>query len=168
VPVWKELAERYSPMGFNFTIVYILEAHAQDEWPISSSRYHPNGQRVLLNQHKSMDDRVAAAVAFRDTFKLQGHRILIDDMDNTFNGAYAAWPFRYYVVDEDKVRLLGLPDVNDYGDVFSSKPLHDFLSFYDFGYNKEDAKRRGSSRAASVARMLHYSSGRRGYDDASK
>ena len=28
-PVFKDLARRYTPMGFDFVVVYILEAHAE-------------------------------------------------------------------------------------------------------------------------------------------
>jgi hypothetical protein len=30
--------------------VYITEAHAQDEWPITSARYTPDRKPVILNQ----------------------------------------------------------------------------------------------------------------------
>jgi len=165
VPVWKDLSERYSPMGFNFTMVYIMEAHADDEWPISSSRYMPNGEKVAVNQHKTMEERLDAAFAFRDKFDLRNSRILVDDMLNTFNNAYAAWPFRYWVVDGKEVRLVGMPDVSEHGDKFSSQPLEDFLSYYDYNYDKPESKARASSRAGSMARMLHYSSGRKGYNN---
>ena len=156
VPVWKDLARRYERMGFRFVIVYIMEAHAQDEWPISSCRHHPEGKRVIVNQHKSIEERMEAAKEFRRVFGLEGFRFLVDDMDNTFNNQFAAWPFRYFVMDKREVKLIGMPDVANDGDTFSSAPLQDFFKFYDFEYNPR--------QVGGLARMLHYSSGRLGYD----
>jgi hypothetical protein len=48
-----------------FAMVYIAEAHAQDEWPICSSRCSVDGQPVLLQQAKSTVERVAAAEQLR-------------------------------------------------------------------------------------------------------
>mmetsp|Transcript_139231 Transcript_139231/g.445026 ORF Transcript_139231/g.445026 Transcript_139231/m.445026 type:complete len:98 (+) Transcript_139231:1671-1964(+) len=45
--------------------VYTLEAHAVDEWPISSSRYNPSGQVVSISQHKTLEERIRAAKKFR-------------------------------------------------------------------------------------------------------
>ncbi len=95
-PVWNELAKRYTPMGFDFVVVYILEAHAEDEWPISSSKYHPDGEVVRVKQHKSSNDRIDAAIDFDDVYDIgDNSRFLIDSMDNSFNEQFAAWPFRF-------------------------------------------------------------------------
>ncbi len=166
-PVWKRLVQRYSPMGFDFVIVYILEAHAQDEWNISSSRHHPDGRVVRVDQPKTMEERKEAAGEFAHVFDLFGGRgrILVDDMDDTFNSIFAAWPFRYYVLDGLEVQLVGMPDDRSDGDTFSSEPLESFLSLnYDLGGYSEhpDARVRGQ------ARMMHFSSGRRGYADLRK
>ncbi len=95
-PLWNDLAERYTPMGFDFVVVYILEAHAEDEWPISSAKYHPDRQVVNVKQHKSMKERIAAAREFDDVYYIsENSRVLIDSMDNAFNQQFAAWPFRF-------------------------------------------------------------------------
>lgn len=73
----------------DFVFVYILEAHADDEWKL--------GNQVRINQHKSIKDRVQAARKFQDE---NGIKIpmLVDTMDNAFNKEFAAWPTRFYVV----------------------------------------------------------------------
>ncbi len=95
VPVWNQLAKDYSHMGFEFVVVYILEAHAEDEWPINSSRHHPNGKVVRVTQHKTMEERFAAAREFNEVYGISKYsRLLVDTMDNAFNEQFAAWPFR--------------------------------------------------------------------------
>ena len=95
MPVWRELVGKNTEMNIDFTIVYITEAHAQDEWPISSARDSPNGKPILVNQHKTMEDRIKAAKEFVKAFKLpRTFRVLVDNMDNEFMDQYASWPFR--------------------------------------------------------------------------
>lgn len=163
LPTFQELQECYEHMGFTFTIVYIKEAHAQDEWPMSSGRYMPKsrrGQVVMVNQHRTLDDRVKACRQMLDTFKYHNANVLIDTMENTFMDAFAAWPFRYFVIDNYEVRLIGMPgEISDGGDKFSMKPLEEFLSTFQYNYQVR------STPFEVVARMLHYSSGRKGFSD---
>jgi len=70
--------------------VYILEAHAEDEWPI--------GAEIQINQAKTQEDRLAAAHRFIREAKW-GLPVVADTMANEFEHHYAAWPTRYYVVD---------------------------------------------------------------------
>ncbi len=145
----------------------------QDEWPISSSRDHPEGKVVNVKQHRTMEERLSAAREFCSTFGLSGDpnvRVLVDSMEDSFNGRFAAWPFRYYVMEEEDstsrviLRLIGMPDVRNNGDTFSSEPLERFLAFYDFRYGQQQQAIVNSAVLTRHARMLHYSSGRRGYD----
>ena len=48
------------------------EAHAVDEWPISSSKWTPDDTIVAVPQHKSIEDRVAAAASFLKMFPMDG------------------------------------------------------------------------------------------------
>ena len=58
------------------------------------------------------------------------------------------------------MRLIGMPDSGPEGDTFSSEPLEDFLSSYDtFDYVATPS----ATYSRSMARMLHYSSGKKGY-----
>lgn len=75
----------------DFAFVYIEEAHASDEWPISSSRYMPNNAVVSVRQPKLATDRVALAQSFIDLFALGPEmKILVDDPEsgNPFESAY--------------------------------------------------------------------------------
>ena len=108
------------------------EAHAVDEWPLGSS--------VVVPQHQTIEERIAAARKFQDEFdvrvslcKRHGSGkavvctkhppyirrwfimwramcqamlmcsqyqipILVDDIDDSFNKCFSAWPERYFIV----------------------------------------------------------------------
>jgi len=81
----------------DFLTVYILEAHAQDEWPISSSRFDPKQEMILVEQPKFTLDRITLAKQFieRHSYELP---VLVDKIDNAFEEVYAPWPLRFYIV----------------------------------------------------------------------
>jgi len=89
---------------FNFVFVYIIEAHAQDEWPICSARWSPTGKPILYNQTRTLEDRTRAASDFARDFKMK-MPIIMDDMDNSFEKHYAPWPFRIFIVDPSNTLL---------------------------------------------------------------
>ena len=160
MPVLKDLSERKGLAAVDFTVVYIAEAHAYDEWPISSARDNPSGDVVSVEQPKTIEERLDAARAFAATFGLANHRVFVDAMDDLFDAAFSAWPFRYFVLDGNEARLVGMPEADGDCDKFSSKPLQKFLRRLDNSYSAP--KRVGTH---SMALMLHYTSGRRGYED---
>lgn len=73
--------------------VYILEAHAQDEWPIGLDF-------SCVMQHKTTEERIAAAQMLKTKFGLD-IPVYVDTLSNAFNSHYAAWPERFYVIDTD-------------------------------------------------------------------
>jgi hypothetical protein len=74
-----------------------MEAHASDEWPIGNL---PEG--VVLNQHTSTEDRLAAAHMFQKNNNLHPEiRLLVDPIDNSFNQTYQSWPTRAWVINAD-------------------------------------------------------------------
>ena len=81
---------------------------AQDQWPISSSRYNPTGKPVKINQHKTLKERMIAANTFINTygFKLP---VLVDGMSNEFQNTFFAWPFRFYIVLNGKLQYKAMP-----------------------------------------------------------
>merc|ERR1719350_2159827 len=83
-----------------FLFIYILEAHAQDEWPISSGRYVPNKQPVCINQHRTLSDRIDACNSFIKMFQLKEDEfhMALDGIENQFERFYGAWPLRWYGV----------------------------------------------------------------------
>merc|ERR1712080_295998 len=83
-------------------MVYTLEAHASDEWPISSGRFNPGGRAVQIKQHTTLGERIRAARAFQSAYGLP-LPIAIDSMSNEFERFYSTWPFRFYVIAEGKI-----------------------------------------------------------------
>jgi len=86
-------------------VVYISEAHAQDEWPL--------GKQVCLNQHKTIEERLKAANDFNEQFHCR-LPVLVDTMDNNFDNAYACWPERFFIIEHDKMAMIGHPS-NEFG-----------------------------------------------------
>lgn len=106
--------------------VYIQEAHATDEWPISSARLsrRPGGAPVCIAQHAALEDRLAAARQFATDYGVTVARtvppaceagagagaggespasvaVLTDAMRNGFQDTFWAWPIRWYVFQAD-------------------------------------------------------------------
>lgn len=78
-----------------FLTVYIKEAHPTDEWQMDSNE----SEQVCYPQPKSTGARVAIANDFVNRFHYD-IPILVDSIENPANAAYAAWPERLYVLDE--------------------------------------------------------------------
>lgn len=94
-------------------VIYISEAHADDEWPISSSRYN-FGEEVHVTQHRTIQEREKQAVDFFKRFNYiheenGNHNVrfpwtllastIPNDYENTtpcFESIYKPWPFRVY------------------------------------------------------------------------
>ena len=84
-----------------FLMVYVAEAHAEDEWPISSSRFNADRGPVRVTQPREQLQRLALARQFADDFDPAGdvfHDVLVDDVDagDPFERAFAPWPFRFF------------------------------------------------------------------------
>ena len=78
-----------------FRLVYIREAH-----PIDSKRPAPYADDKWINQATTFGERCAVAFDLLDDKKLSISTI-VDDMDNSVNEAYSAFPDRIFVVDVD-------------------------------------------------------------------
>ena len=91
----EELQEKYSDIA-NFVIVYIKEAHPDDEWQMESNEE----SGVIYSQPKSTEERRELARAFIDQMDVQTETLL-DDIDNTAMACYAAWPERLYIIGTD-------------------------------------------------------------------
>jgi type I thyroxine 5'-deiodinase len=76
----------------DFWWIYIREAHAADsKWP---------AQHVTINQPKTDEERheVAASCSTALDLKIP---LLVDDMADTVNKAYSAWPDRLFILGAD-------------------------------------------------------------------
>jgi hypothetical protein len=80
----------------DFLTVYVREAHPTDEWQMKSNVKDD----VCYAQPKTLEQRVAIANDFTKRYKFP-LPFGIDDMSNAANDAYAAWPERFYIIDEN-------------------------------------------------------------------
>jgi len=101
-----EIAESFSDVA-SFLIVYIAEAHAQDEWPI--------GKTVCVNKHKTLEDRIAAAKKHLIEDRDCKIKTIVDGMDDLFEKRYHGWPERYYIFQGNLLRKIGMPSKEDKG-----------------------------------------------------
>ena len=116
MPCLNKLADKYHK-AVTFVFVYIEEAHAVDEWPFP-------GINEFLEQHRTMQDRLTAAKCLLNEFPFSEHiHVVLDDMENSYNRVYSSWPFRYYIVDGDRVVLKEMPQ----GDTLSLVALTNWL-----------------------------------------
>jgi len=88
------MARRYGDRA-RFLTIYIKEAHPEDEWQMSDNEK----ENVCYPQPKTLAQRVAIANDFVRRFHY-GVPLAVDPMDNRANALYAAWPERFYIVDE--------------------------------------------------------------------
>jgi peroxiredoxin len=81
----------------DFLTIYVREAHPLDEWQMKSNE--KDKDNVCYAQPKTLEQRVAIANDFTQRFKYSVP-FGIDEMTNAANDAYAAWPERLYIIDE--------------------------------------------------------------------
>ena len=115
------LVERYQAHA-RFAFVYILEAHAVDEWPVRCTN-------ADLPQHKCLADRATAADRLRRDYPLHPQlHLLLDNEHDDFQHTYPSWPFRYWVLHHPAagptVALKMAPDA----DLASLEPLQDWCA----------------------------------------
>jgi len=85
--------------------IYITEAHASDEWPVGPSI-------SFCRQPRSIQERCDLAQKFINT-RLYRVPMLVDTMENNFQAAFAAWPFRYFIIKNNKITYKAQPSVLD-------------------------------------------------------
>ena len=85
----------------NFRFIYILEAHAQDEWPICSARWSPTETPIQYNQTRTIAERLAVAKDFVRDFNIDMPVVVDKPEGNLFEKLYAPWPVRIYVIDKE-------------------------------------------------------------------
>lgn len=108
--------------SMEFLCVYIMEAHATDEWPISSARASVTGQPVMFRQARSDEERLTVAKKFVEDYSFEINTV-IDLIDNPFENLFASWPLRYYVLHKGKLIYKAQPKNATY--VFAD--FRDFL-----------------------------------------
>ena len=100
---------------YKFIGIYIAEAHAIDEWPISESPRN-------FQQHQTIEERYEACNYFLQDYSeyMIGFEFYVDTVLTTtsFESTYASWPFRFWVLSSTKVLYKAMPkdatyDLND-------------------------------------------------------
>jgi len=81
--------------------VYITEAHARDEWPVGPSI-------SFCSQPRTLEERCQLAEKFINT-RLYRVPMLVDAMENNFQKAFAAWPFRFFIVKDNRIAYKAEP-----------------------------------------------------------
>jgi hypothetical protein len=80
----------------NIIVIYISEAHAADEWPISHSH--------KTAQHKSIQERIAAA---SKVVIPKGLKIYCDSVEEgNFENIFSAWPERALLVERNVLKYI--------------------------------------------------------------
>ncbi len=90
-----ELREKYADVA-EFAFIYIKEAHPEDEWQVDSN----TEDEVIYSQPTSLDERLEIARSFLEEMGVET-TTLVDDICNTANACYAAWPERIYIIETD-------------------------------------------------------------------
>ncbi|CAG8475962.1 584_t:CDS:2 [Diversispora eburnea] len=102
----------------DFYMIQIREAHASDVWPI--------GNIVDVKEHRTLSDRLAAAREMVKKTQLE-IPVLADTMDDTFLKLYSPWPFRFFVVVDGILKLVGMPKEARYDTTDLVECLNDLL-----------------------------------------
>ena len=86
----------------NWIVCYDAEAHAIDEWPVSSSRYTPDGKPISVIQTHDIASREQLAKSFVEEYGMMDWKLVISppegicDTNYCFETIYKPWPFRIF------------------------------------------------------------------------
>jgi len=107
----------------SFVTIYIMEAHAGDTWPM--------GFEVCYNQTNTTEERCAVARDFVSQNNYEFPVRIDPPPKDAFNSLFAAWPLRFYVIDNDNENNTVMKYIAEpLGDLMPVKQLHDFLRNY--------------------------------------
>jgi len=102
------LQENYK-QKLNVIIIYISEAHAKDEWPIS----HKN----QTNQHRNLEERICAAKQILKDYPKLISRVFVDSFaEENYENEFCGWPERAYLVKNQKIKYLSYHKVDGMDD----------------------------------------------------
>jgi len=96
-----------------FFVVYIREAHALDSVvPLGGGPSGPSGGsgNPVMEDPVTFQERHSAAATCATKLALEPMPMIVDDMDDTANKAFFAWPERLYLIGADgRVAYTGEP-----------------------------------------------------------
>jgi thiol-disulfide isomerase/thioredoxin len=88
-----------------FYFVYVEEAHASDVWPLKTNAK----ASIVYPTHRNPAERAEVANTCATKLKI-GFPMLVDDMNDSVDRTYTAWPTRLYVFDrEGRIAFIGKP-----------------------------------------------------------
>jgi len=130
------LAANYSSEEVVFTFVYIREAHASDERPSPSSRDQPEGEVIDIPSHSSLEDRIEVAWRIKEEMEIDSKvEVLVDNMEDTFNKEFAAWPIRYFIAKEGRLMHKTKNSIDN--DKFDQESIQNFFRGFGFVPNHD-------------------------------
>lgn len=94
----------------DFVCIYIVEAHAMDEWPIRTK------PELCIKQHQTLRDRCLMAASLADVYNF-AIPVYVDTMSNTFQETYAAWPLRAFIIQNERFDFILEPKHPGYYDL---------------------------------------------------
>ncbi|KAJ8598972.1 hypothetical protein CTAYLR_009263 [Chrysophaeum taylorii] len=100
----------------NFFYAYIEEAHPNDGWTIfnaTGDHIEPDETYQDIPPPKTLDERIALAKQWHEKMGLSVE-LLIDDVDDATNIAFAGRPERLYIIDGTTVLFQGGEGPHDY------------------------------------------------------
>ena len=98
----------------NLIVVYISEAHARDEWPLSN--------KFVIKQHKTLEDRRKAVEIYLSNFNVSYKSCIYLDEINITNDlkfpciekVYSCWPERGYIFSKNmKIEYIAMAQIED-------------------------------------------------------
>jgi hypothetical protein len=106
--------------------LYIAEAHANDEWPVSSTRYTIDGAPICVNQPRTLEDRARLAARFVTEYRwiwpmiVDGMEVEAGEGMTIAEGPclgtlLSSWPMRAYLLHKNQVVLCSSPLGADVG-----------------------------------------------------
>ncbi len=104
--LYSTLFRSYAPKGMRLLVIYIVEAHARNQWPV--------GKTIsCVDQPTTLEQRIENARQCKKNFNFE-MPMLVDDMGNAFHSTYGSWPFRFYVIYQGKLVLKAEPNKENY------------------------------------------------------
>jgi len=139
-----KITQKYKSSA-DFLAVYITEAHARNEWPAGS-------KLSTCSQPITREERLALANQLAES-KQMSMPMLVDNIDNQFEQVFAAWPVRFYVLQNGIVAFKAQPTA-----LMSGYDFEEVTRFLDSVLSRAsttsvDKKHNSKKRGAAAANL---------------
>lgn len=92
------IAREFSDVA-DFLTVYIEEAHPSDGWAFKNN--------VIIPRHQTLEQRCNAAKLMLQSVEFHNCSLMVDNMDDEANKAYAGMPIRLYIIKNQEIEYAG-------------------------------------------------------------